>query len=83
MSFIVTFVCTNGVVTCPPLGSIDNGVLNTGGFSPGSVANYTCYAGYVLMGNSRRICQDTGTWSGQDPQCVTSSTSPPTQPGIK
>ena len=80
---------TNGVVTCPPLGSIENGVVNTGGFSPGSFATYTCNDGYVLVGDSTRTCQATGIWSGQEPQCATSSTptpvttSPTPPPGMK
>ncbi|CAI8057737.1 Deleted in malignant brain tumors 1 protein, partial [Geodia barretti] len=29
-------------VICPPLNAMENGLTSTGGFSPGSVANYTC-----------------------------------------
>ena len=50
-----------------------NGRATAGGFSPGSVADYTCNSGYVLVGNERRICTATGAWSGEDPQCVEGS----------
>ncbi|CAI7993219.1 CUB and sushi domain-containing protein 2 [Geodia barretti] len=49
---------------------MENGLTSTGGFSPGSVANYTCNDGYVLEGDSRRVCQATGAWTGEEPQCV-------------
>ena len=55
---------------CSPLDTIDNGERTADGFSPGSVATYTCNDGYVLVGDSTRICQTTGTWSGEDPHCV-------------
>ena len=48
---------------------MENGLTSTGGFSPGSVANYTCNDGYVLEGDSRRVCQATGAWTGEEPQC--------------
>ena len=53
--------------------NIDNGGRTVDGSSPGSVATYTCNDGYVLVGDSTRTCQATGTWSGEDPQCVEGS----------
>ena len=53
----------NGTVT------IDNGL---GCFRPddgiGSSANFTCDAGYSLIGNVERICYN-GSWSGSRPTC--------------
>ena len=32
-------------------------------------AIYECKPGFELVGNSRRICQSTGSWSGDEPTC--------------
>lgn len=31
--------------------------------TPGTVASYTCDNGYELLGPSRRVCQQNGTWT--------------------
>ena len=35
----------------------------------GSIARYSCNAGYMLSGDRTRTCQDTGMWSGTQPTC--------------
>ena len=42
----------------------------------GSVATYSCNTGFVLLGQTARVCEDTnggtvttGTWSGSEPTC--------------
>lgn len=40
------------------------------GVQPGDVAHYSCDPGYQISGNTRRECQDDGTWSGDEPRCV-------------
>lgn len=35
----------------------------------GTVAIYTCRAGFGLMGDSTRTCQADGSWSGSTPSC--------------
>ena len=35
----------------------------------GTVANYSCNAGYRLLGNAIRTCSSTGVWSGVAPTC--------------
>ena len=35
----------------------------------GSVAVYTCNNGFELNGNSRRVCQSNGRYSGEAPVC--------------
>lgn len=44
-------------------------VLYTGGTTFNFVANYACDEGFRLIGNTSRICQADGTWSGTPPQC--------------
>ena len=49
---------TNGRITITP----------TNQFA--AVARYECHDGYVLRGgDSARVCQGDGTWSGQEPSC--------------
>ena len=66
------------VITCPSLNSPMNGAIT---FTPGaensntglgSVATYSCYLGYVLVGQTTRVCQNSigvGVWSGSQPTC--------------
>ena len=35
----------------------------------GSVANYSCDAGFVINGVSMRTCGSTGAWTGVAPSC--------------
>ena len=35
----------------------------------GSRATYTCSSGYSLVGDSARLCQSDGTWTGRIPIC--------------
>ena len=48
---------------------IPNGVACYNGDSSGSVAIYQCTKGYILLGNSQRICQSDGNWNGSVPRC--------------
>lgn len=36
----------------------------------GSVTEYSCNIGYLLMGNNDSICQEDGTWSNDPPKCI-------------
>ena len=56
--------------TCPDLADPANGVVTyslTSGSSNtrpiGTVANFTCNAGYYLQGDGSRVCQNNGTWN--------------------
>ncbi|KAH3725860.1 hypothetical protein DPMN_051712 [Dreissena polymorpha] len=70
-------VAWNGTITtcvikeCGPLSKPDNGdvVLNAGTKFE-AVANYSCNEGFKLVGDTSRICQNTGTWSGVQPTCA-------------
>ena len=46
-----------------------NGEVTSTKTTIGSVANYSCGAGFVLMGPSSRICGMDGSWSREIPVC--------------
>ena len=54
-------VCRN--LSNPPNGRVS---LSIGVFI-GSRATYTCNRGYSLVGDSTRVCQNDGTWTGRAP----------------
>ena len=69
------------VIMCPPLPTITNGTISyspdvTSDYDLGTIATYTCEAGFYLEGNEVRVCMDDdgmdviGLWSGQEPSCV-------------
>ena len=57
------------VVDCGSLASPANGQVSLTTTTFGSTATYECDAGYVLVGGETRTCQESGSWSGQDPEC--------------
>ena len=59
------------ILDCGPLSKPDNGdvVLNAS-TKYEAVANYSCNDGFQLVGDTSRICQSTGTWSGVQPTCA-------------
>ena len=58
------------VVDCGTLTNPINGqVSHTAGTTFGQTAAYSCDTGYNLVGDSNRICQATGVWSGSAPTC--------------
>ena len=40
-----------------------------GSYVFGSRATYHCNPGFILWGNSTRLCDSTGQWTGQAPRC--------------
>lgn len=54
---------------CPTLPAPANGDVSLTDVTVGSTAAYSCDIGFELVGNSRRVCQSDGTWSGEDPIC--------------
>jgi len=68
-----TLVTPPGIV-CPNLINPENGqvVQLLNGNVPGTVANYSCNAGYALLGNVIRECVSMGmevVWTGEAPTC--------------
>lgn len=59
------------VILCDELSDPENGRVTLSGRTPNSVANYSCNEGFVLVGpSSRRVCEDTGLWTGAEPECI-------------
>ena len=57
------------VIECDSLPDIKNGRVLLSGTTVGSTATYSCNKGFVLVGESTRICQSSGEWSGKEPVC--------------
>ena len=65
---------TRPVIVCPSLPNPDDGqvVQALDGNVPGTVANYSCNAGYTLLQSASRECVRTGlevVWTGEAPTC--------------
>lgn len=54
---------------CPALKDPFNGHVTVTKQTIGSLADYTCQRGYIIHGETSRICQDDGKWTGQTPFC--------------
>ena len=58
------------VDSCDPLPPPENGNVDASITTIGSVATYSCNNGFLLSGDSQRICQMNGFWSGSAPTCL-------------
>ena len=61
-------ICSS--IDCGGLGAPANGMVNVPSTGFSSVATYSCDAGYVLMGDMTRTCQNDSMWSGAAPTCM-------------
>lgn len=62
-------------ISCGDPGIPPNAVVSrTQSWTYGSVLQYSCLPGGVLVGNTTRHCQEDGTWSGAPPYCTGNST---------
>lgn len=57
------------VVDCGNLTSPLQGYVSIAESTFGSIANYSCFEGYEIEGNTTRTCLENGNWSGNDPTC--------------
>ena len=62
-------VCVFIVVDCGVLDSPENGLISFTSTTFASVATYTCFEDFELIGVTQRVCQLDGSWSGQEPIC--------------
>ena len=69
----VVWLLISPAVVCSTLTQPTNGDVNLTGTTLGQRATYTCDSGYNLVGNSTRMCQATGAWSGSEPTCSSES----------
>ena len=56
-------------IDCGRLSSPENGLVTFRRTTLGSLANYSCNTGFVLIGLQVRICGVGGSWSGEAPVC--------------
>lgn len=57
-------------VNCGDLQAPLNGQVTFSSTDSGSIATYHCNNGYILDGESERVCQESnGVWSGRAPTC--------------
>ena len=54
---------------CPLLAPPTNGSVLVSGQTVNSVAEYSCDAGFSLVGPASRTCQTSGTWTEDEPDC--------------
>ena len=58
------------VVDCGNLTDPVNGNVMVSGTLEGDTAEYSCTEGYELNENATRTCESNGTWSGEEPTCI-------------
>ena len=77
------FLYKHAEILCLESPAPENGTVSTvsasnshNNYSLGSVATFSCNSGFVLVGQTTRVCEDknggtvtTGTWSGSEPIC--------------
>ena len=56
-------------ILCPSPEPISNGNIEGDAITYGSQLVYKCHTGYKMAGNSERMCQMDGQWSGDIPSC--------------
>ncbi|XP_041921873.1 CUB and sushi domain-containing protein 1-like [Alosa sapidissima] len=57
-------------VLCGDPGTPAEGYMEGKQFTFRSEVTFYCRSPYILVGSSRRVCQDDGSWSGVQPTCV-------------
>ncbi|KAL5012412.1 hypothetical protein ScPMuIL_010963 [Solemya velum] len=63
--------CCRNLVTCGDPGGISNGRKSGSNFEFNGQVTYRCDQHHNMTGgDSKRVCQDTGMWSGLEPTCV-------------
>ncbi|KAG1660143.1 Sushi, von Willebrand factor type A, EGF and pentraxin domain-containing protein 1 [Nymphon striatum] len=61
--------CDSGSTVCLDPGIPINGLRNGHRFDTGDVVQFSCKSGNYLFGNSTRVCQSNGYWTGTEVFC--------------
>ena len=56
-------------IDCGDPGMPMNGTVISNDIFVTSVAEFTCYFGFELIGDDQRVCQPDGMWSNMVPRC--------------
>ncbi|XP_029915562.1 sushi domain-containing protein 2 [Myripristis murdjan] len=59
------------VVSCGWLPTPRNGKKTGTTYLEGKTLSFSCNAGYLFYGSPERTCVDDGTWTGEQPYCIT------------
>ncbi|MBN3306145.1 SVEP1 protein, partial [Amia calva] len=57
-------------VTCGPPSPLEHGFYLGEDFQAGSSVTYQCNSGFYLLGDSKVLCGNGGSWSGHPPACL-------------
>ncbi|XP_068615523.1 sushi domain-containing protein 2-like [Brachionichthys hirsutus] len=59
------------VVSCGWLPTPRNGKKNGTHYLEGNTVGFACNEGHILYGSKERVCRADGTWTGEQPCCIT------------
>uniref|UniRef100_H0YSS6 Sushi, von Willebrand factor type A, EGF and pentraxin domain-containing protein 1 n=1 Tax=Taeniopygia guttata TaxID=59729 RepID=H0YSS6_TAEGU len=57
-------------ISCGVPPTLENGFYSAEDFFAGSTITYHCNSGYYLLGDSRMLCLDNGSWNSISPSCL-------------
>ncbi|KAJ7417533.1 hypothetical protein WISP_63915 [Willisornis vidua] len=57
-------------ISCGVPPALENGFYSAEDFFAGSTVTYHCNSGYYLLGDSRMLCLDNGSWNSISPSCL-------------
>ncbi|XP_050843098.1 sushi, von Willebrand factor type A, EGF and pentraxin domain-containing protein 1 isoform X3 [Serinus canaria] len=57
-------------ISCGVPPTLENGYYSAEDFFAGSTVTYHCNSGYYLLGDSRMLCLDNGSWNSISPSCL-------------
>ncbi|GFR11206.1 sushi, von Willebrand factor type A, EGF and pentraxin domain-containing protein 1 [Trichonephila clavata] len=63
-------------IVCPLVQNIPHGYAKWNSSRYGAATTYECSPGYKLIGESVRLCGLSGSWSGDEPNCIIRECSP-------
>ncbi|XP_077981970.1 sushi, von Willebrand factor type A, EGF and pentraxin domain-containing protein 1-like [Glandiceps talaboti] len=70
-------------VSCGSPEDVPHGIIKGEGYTYTQSVTHECDVGYMLKGNTQRICQANATWSGAAPVCmIISCGKPPNEPHL-